>query len=71
MPVFDYRCPKCGRVYKDVYVTDFNATMLCKERNITGDCNGVLKKLLSAPNVIFKGSGWTEKFYGNQEEEKT
>jgi len=63
MPVFDYRCPKCGRVYVDVYVSHPSETLLCRDRSLANDCDGVLKKLPATPNIIFKGNGFYETDY--------
>lgn len=52
MPTYEYECSKCGHVFEvrqsfsDAPVTKCVA------------CSGKVKKLFSAPAIIFKGKGW-------------
>ncbi|MEM8996516.1 MAG: FmdB family zinc ribbon protein [Acidobacteriota bacterium] len=52
MPLYEYQCQSCGyrlealQKFSDPPLTD------CEE------CGGQLKKLISAPAVQFKGTGW-------------
>lgn len=52
MPIYDYRCDHCGHVFSAVRAftdTDLEACPNCGKRP---------RKLLTAPAVVFKGSGW-------------
>ena len=52
MPIYDYRCDHCGHVFSAVRAytdTDLDACPNCGKRP---------RKLLTAPAVVFKGSGW-------------
>ena len=52
MPIYEYECRKCGaRTEVMQKLTDKPLTK-CRE------CGGRLEKLLSAPAIQFKGSGW-------------
>ncbi len=53
MPVYTYRCPKCGK-------TNDNFQHHCDTEEIScPDCHVLMMRLFPAPPVIFKGSGWT------------
>lgn len=52
MPIYEYQCQGCGsRIEVKQKVTDPPLTT-CER------CNGSLTKLISAPGIMFKGSGW-------------
>ena len=52
MPIYEYECKKC-KVHIELFqkVTD-KPPSKCRK------CGGRLEKLLSAPAIQFKGSGW-------------
>ena len=52
MPRYDYKCPKCKAF--QVVVHDFHAsdTYECV------DCGNLMERVISAPAVIFRGSGF-------------
>jgi putative FmdB family regulatory protein len=53
MPLYEYRCGKCGRkmeVIQNLSEKPLKICPHCGER--------ALKKLMSAPAIQFKGSGW-------------
>jgi putative FmdB family regulatory protein len=52
MPLYDYRCRKCGETFE--VKQKFSDDPL----TVHEDCGGELQKLLSAPALQFKGSGW-------------
>jgi putative FmdB family regulatory protein len=52
MPLYDYRCRKCGETFE--VKQKFSDDPLTVHEN----CGGELQKLLSAPALQFKGSGW-------------
>ena len=52
MPLYDYRCRKCGETF-EVKQKFSDAPLTVHE-----GCGGELDKLLSAPAFQFKGSGW-------------
>jgi putative FmdB family regulatory protein len=52
LPLYEYRCEKCGaRIEK---IQKFSDPPLAKCEK----CGGELTRLLSAPAIQFKGSGW-------------
>ena len=51
MPLYEYQCPKCGRFE---LIQKFSDAPL----NACPTCGREVQKLLSAPAIQFKGSGW-------------
>ena len=52
MPLYDYRCKKCGEVF-EVRQRFSDALLTVHE-----GCGGDVQRLLSAPALQFKGTGW-------------
>jgi putative FmdB family regulatory protein len=52
VPLYEYRCKNCGHVFEKIQ--SFSAP----EEKECPVCQGPVEKLLSAPAVQFKGSGW-------------
>lgn len=52
VPIYDYRCDHCGHVFSAVQ--SFSDTALEKCPN----CGKQPRRLITAPAVVFKGSGW-------------
>jgi len=52
MPLYEYQCDKCGAVFE--VIEKFSDKPLTVHEN----CGGNVERLLSAPALQFKGSGW-------------
>jgi putative FmdB family regulatory protein len=52
MPLYDYQCAKCGAVFE--VRQKFSEEPL----KVHDHCGGAVERLLSAPALQFKGSGW-------------
>lgn len=52
MPLYEYECRTCGKRTELLQRMDDPPLAACPQ------CGGEVKKLLSAPAVQFKGSGW-------------
>lgn len=52
MPLYEYKCTKCGSVFEVLQKVDDPPLKKCVR------CQGPVKKLLSPPALQFKGSGW-------------
>src|SRR5262245_8089604 len=52
MPVYEYECLKCGDRFEEIQ--RFSDAPLKKHNG----CGGRVKRLLSAPAIQFKGTGW-------------
>lgn len=58
MPLYEYQCQECGE--KTEVVQRFDDALL----TICSSCGGELRKLISAPAIQFKGSGFYLTDYG-------
>lgn len=58
MPLYEYQCKSCLRVNEVIQKFSDPDPTECKE------CGGELERLLSAPAIRFKGSGWYVNDYG-------
>ena len=52
MPLYEYRCEQCGKVFE--VIQKFSDAPLETHQ----DCGGKVERLISAPALQFKGSGW-------------
>lgn len=52
MPLYDYRCAKCGETFE--VRQKFSDDLL----TIHEGCGGEVERLISAPALQFKGTGW-------------
>ena len=52
MPLYDYRCHKCGKTFE---VRQKFSDAILREHE---GCGGELERLISAPALQFKGTGW-------------
>ncbi|MGH2408612.1 MAG: FmdB family zinc ribbon protein [Candidatus Limnocylindrales bacterium] len=55
MPTYEYGCTVCGRVFEVLHGVHATGPERCEV------CGGALRKLISAPAIHFKGSGWAGK----------
>ena len=63
MPLYEYQCPECGTFER---MQKFSDPVL----QACPTCEGPVEKLLSAPAIQFKGSGWYVTDYANKGKEK-
>ena len=52
MPLYEYECQACKKRFEVIQKFSDALQTVCEE------CGGALKKLLSAPAIQFKGTGW-------------
>lgn len=55
MPVYDYVCRDCGHIVEVIHGVHAPGPTKCTV------CGGNLRKAVSAPAIVFKGSGWAKK----------
>lgn len=53
VPTYEYHCPACDAVYELRQGFDAPTTHQCEECG-----QGTAKRVLHAPPIVFKGSGW-------------
>lgn len=52
MPLYEYQCEKCGSVFEKMQKFSDDPV------KVHEDCGGAVHRLLSAPALQFKGTGW-------------
>jgi putative FmdB family regulatory protein len=60
VPLYEYQCKKCKHKFEKIQKFSDRPLKKCPE------CGGVLEKVLHAPGVHFKGSGWYVTDYGGK-----
>ncbi len=63
MPMYEYACTKCGERFEIIQKFS-DAPIRRHSEKDARNCDGAVKKLLSAPAIRFKGSGWYVTDYG-------
>ena len=65
MPLYEYKCSGCGKTFE--VIQKFSDEPL----KTHPECGGPAERLLSAPALQFKGSGWYVTDYARKGEAKT
>ena len=52
MPIYEYRCTKCGHRFEVIQKVNDASISKCEK------CKGKAERLISSPAIQFKGSGW-------------
>jgi putative FmdB family regulatory protein len=52
MPIYEYRCTKCGHRFEAIQKVSDPPVAKCEK------CKGKVERLISSPAIQFKGSGW-------------
>src|ERR1700722_8372201 len=52
MPLYEYKCKKCGHKFEKIQKFSDRMVKKCP------DCGGPVEQTITAPAVQFKGSGW-------------
>lgn len=60
MPIYEYKCNKCGKVIEALQKFSDDPLTICEE------CGGELKKLISKNSFALKGKGWYVTDYKNK-----
>jgi putative FmdB family regulatory protein len=55
MPIYEYACKTCGHRVEVLHGIHATGPATCDV------CGGPMTKLVSAPAIVFKGSGWAKK----------
>ena len=58
MPLYDYRCQKCGETY------EVRQRISDEPFTLHEGCGGKVERLISVPALQFKGTGWYVTDYG-------
>ncbi|HEY7678854.1 MAG TPA: FmdB family zinc ribbon protein [Candidatus Methylomirabilis sp.] len=65
MPIYEYRCTACQHTFEVMQKFSDPPVRKCPE------CKGKVEKLLSAPGLLFKGTGWYVTDYANASRKKS
>jgi putative FmdB family regulatory protein len=52
MPLYEYKCKKCGHQFEKIQKYSDRMVKKCP------DCGGRVEQMITAPAVQFKGTGW-------------
>lgn len=63
MPLYEYECSKCGDRFEIIQKFSDDPVRVHSESG-GSSCDGLVRKLLAAPAILFKGSGWYVTDYG-------
>src|SRR5258708_478417 len=58
MPLYEYKCDTCGNVF------ELRQKFADQPLSVHENCGGKVERLISAPGLHFKGSGWYVTDYG-------
>lgn len=64
MPIYEYECERCQHRFEVMQRFSDRPLKKCEK------CGGPVRKLLSAPGLLFKGSGWYVTDYATPERKK-
>jgi len=65
LPLYEYRCRKCGKRFEKIQKFQDPPVSRCP------DCGAAAERLLSAPAIQFKGSGWYVTDYARKDRGET
>lgn len=65
MPLYEYKCSKCGERVETIQRVSDPPYSHCPK------CGGEMKKQMSAPAIQFKGSGFYKTDYASKSESKS
>ena len=64
MPVYEYRCKKCGHQFERIQTMSEPPVRRCER------CRGSVDKVISSSGIVFKGTGWYVTDYSKKMKEK-
>ena len=65
MPIYEYRCQACEKVFEYSHRMSDPSKTTCEE------CGGALERLISRTAFTLKGSGWYKDLYSSSKPEKS
>ncbi|MEE9154191.1 MAG: FmdB family zinc ribbon protein [candidate division NC10 bacterium] len=64
MPIYEYQCDVCGHTFEVMQKFSDEPIEVCTR------CSGSVHRVLSAPGLVFKGTGWYVTDYASPERKK-
>jgi putative FmdB family regulatory protein len=65
MPIYEYKCPSCGKVFEEWTTSHETTPQPCPE------CGAQAPHIVSNTTFVLKGGGWYVTEYGNRKREQT
>jgi putative FmdB family regulatory protein len=65
LPLYEYKCRKCGHRFEKIESMNASTTKKCPK------CGAVAERMLAAPAIQFKGSGWYVTDYAGKSSAKS
>lgn len=62
MPIYEYQCKRCGHRFELIQKFSDKPRQRCPE------CQGAVERLISAPAIRFKGTGWYVTDYADKKQ---
>jgi putative FmdB family regulatory protein len=62
MPIYEYECKRCGHRFEVIQKFSDKPRKRCPE------CRGAVERLISAPAIRFKGTGWYVTDYADKKQ---
>lgn len=60
MPIFEYECKHCGRVFESLHLGK-----ITKKSSVCPNCGQLAKRIISVSNFVLKGTGFYKNDYGS------
>ncbi len=64
MPIYEYECTTCGNRFEVIQGYSDPPIANCNT------CSGMVRKVISSPAIVFKGSGWYVSDYSDKFKDK-
>ena len=65
MPIYEYQCDACQKTFEVSQKFTDDPLTECQS------CSGPVRKIISAPGIVFKGSGWYVTDYPTSDRKKS
>jgi len=59
MPIYEYECQKCKKVF------EYTQSIKEPKKDVCEECGGPLERLISPSGFVLKGGGWYKDLYSS------
>ncbi|MGZ5748043.1 MAG: FmdB family zinc ribbon protein [Caldimonas sp.] len=59
MPIYEYECQKCKKVF------EYTQSIKEPKKDLCEECGGALERLISPSGFVLKGGGWYKDLYSS------
>ncbi len=64
MPIYEYECERCSRTFEVIQKFSDEPIAVCAV------CSGPVRRVLSPPGLVFKGTGWYVTDYARSDQKR-